>query len=147
MRFANLPLQLGLCLAVLLGLNLLAAEPAKEKPAEPPLVKKILKVDFAIQESLPPNLVVTATGEVNTGGYDKDKVTLTRVVYVTPPADGMQEYHLRAVTPEGIVTQVISKVEGRDTWKDYLKEAPWIKGVRVLGMGKGIVEKKFAEAK
>lgn len=143
MRFAPLQLQLGLCLSALLGLNLQAAEPAADKPAEAPLLKKILKVDLKIQTSKPPNLLVTATGEVNTGGYEKDKVTLTRVVYVTPPADGIQEYELRAVRPDGIVIQVISEVQASDTWQDYRKEAPWIKGVRVLGVGKGIVVKMF----
>jgi hypothetical protein len=108
---------------------------------------KILRVDFSIEESNPPNLVVTAVGQVPTGGYDPKKVTLQRVAYVAPPADGIQDYKLTAVKPTGIVTQVISEVSGKDRWKGYTKEAPWLKGVRVHGVGDGIVVKMLPKSR
>ncbi len=107
--------------------------------ADPVTVKTILKVEFAIQEINPPNLVVTATGQVPTGGWSGAK--LTRKKYDTPPADGIQDYTLTAVAPTGIVTQALSKVEARDTWSRYTVEAPWLKGVRIHGADKGVVVK------
>jgi hypothetical protein len=102
------------------------------------VVATILDVEFGIQKSLPPNLVVTAIGEVPTGGYGEP--LLTRVVYSKPPADGIQDYVLTAVKPTGFVTQVISKVEASNTWKAYSEEAPWLKGVRIHGVGDGVKE-------
>jgi hypothetical protein len=45
---------------------------------------------------------------------------------VTPPADGIQDYILTAIKPDGIVTQQISNVTAKDTWKAYTKDAPWL---------------------
>jgi hypothetical protein len=131
---------LGLALAALPQAGSRAADKAKLVT-----VKTILEVTYAIQESEPPNLVVTAVGQVNSGEY-KD-VKLTRVKYTKPPKDGIQEYVLSAVPPSGAAIQVISKVTATDTWKAYKKEAPWIKGIRVKGAGDGVVVKKFARGK
>ncbi len=114
-----------------------AAEPG------PQIVAKITQVDLAEQEINPPNLKVTATGEVNTGGYSKTR--LVRAVYVQPPEDGIQDYFLMSVPPEGPAIQVISSVSASDTWKGYKQEAPWIKGIRVHGSGEGIVVKPLRE--
>ena len=128
----------GLAAAAVLGLSdPTAGQDAKK--AEPKTVATIVKVELAIQEIAPPNLVVTATGEVPTGGWSGAK--LTRKTYVTPPKDGIQDYTLTAVPPDGVAAQVISTVKASDTWKAYTKEAPWLKGVRVHGEGKGVVVK------
>lgn len=103
----------------------------------PKIVKTILKVDYLIQESSPPNLVVTAVGQVNTGGFTRP--TLVRVLYATPPADGIQDYVLFAVPPSGPATQVISQVKASDTWNRYTESAPWLKGVRVHGVDDDVV--------
>lgn len=113
--------------------SLQAAEPG------PQVVAKITQVDVAEQEINPPNLKVTATGEVNTGGYSKTR--LVRAVYVQPPEDGIQDYFLMSVPPDGPAIQVISAVSATDTWKSYKTEAPWLKGIRVHGSGAGIVVK------
>lgn len=133
-------------LACILGLGLLlpmaqTSSFAQEEDAkkEPRIVKKILKVDFAIQEIAPPNLVVTVIGQVPTGGYQKAR--LVRVQYATPPEDGIQDYVLLAVPPSGLATQVISEVKAADTWKGYPKEAPWLKGIRVHGVDDGVVKR------
>ena len=122
-----------------------AEKPGGKKPAQAPVVKKILEVQYAEQEIEPPNLVVTAVGQVPTAGY-RD-VQLVRVRYTTPPKDGIQDYYLRAMPPSGIAAQVISKVKASDTWKAYRKEAPWIKGVRVHGVDGGVVVKMFSPGK
>ena len=122
-------------------------KPTADKKPGPQTVKKILDVKYAIQTINPPNLVVTAEGQVSTGGFDKDKVQLLRVIYAVPPADGIQDYFLVAVPPSGPVTQVISTVTATDTWKGYTKEAPWLKGIRVHGIEDGIVVKMIAVQK
>ncbi|MBM3997920.1 MAG: hypothetical protein FJ297_00005 [Planctomycetes bacterium] len=138
------------CLAVggfLLSSDIAAGEDKEkgEMKAEPRIVKKILKVEYVEEEINPPNLVVTVTGEVPTGGFNKAK--LVRVTYVTPPEDGIQDYILFAVPPTGPVIQVISQVEAKDTWKGYTKEGPWIKGLRVHGVDDGVVVKLFSKPK
>ena len=113
------------------------------QPKEPPLVKKITKIEFQVQEKDPPNLLVTVVGEVPSGGYTN--VKLVRVKHKEPPKDGIQEYRLVAEPPSGPAIQVISEVKASDTWVDVSKHAPWLKGVRVLGEGDGIKVKKVNE--
>jgi hypothetical protein len=106
-----------------------------EEPARKEIVKKILDVELAVQESEPPGLTVTATGEVPTNGWKN--AVLVRVVYDKPPADGIQDYILFADRPSGVVAEVISRVVAKNTWKGYKKQAPWLKGVRVHGFDGG----------
>jgi hypothetical protein len=82
-----------------------------------------------------PQFVVTATTTVPTGGY---KAELRRVTYVKQPDDGIQDYELYLTKPAGIVIQVISEVKASDSLP---AEAAWMKGVRVHGVGDGVVEK------
>lgn len=125
-----------LCLAVVA----LAADDPK---AAPKLVNRITNVD--LKEEKGAALVVTATGEVPTGGYTK--TSLQRVVYVTLPKDGIQDYKLMSTPPDGPAIQVISSVTAADTWKDFRKEAPWLKGVRIHGAGDGVMVKMLPEKK
>lgn len=137
------------CLAVVVTLHSsgLAAgdKDNSQKESESQIVKNILKVEYKVQKSYPPNLVVTAIGEVPTGGFDK--VKLVRATYATPPKDGIQDYTLFAEPPSGPAIQVISQVEATDRWKGYNKEAPWIKGIRVHGVDGGVVVKMFPKPK
>lgn len=110
--------------------------------SQSPVVAKILDVAYVEQEINPPNLVVTATGEVPTAGYSK--ATLERVTYVAPPADGIQDYFLRATPPSGVAAQVVSRVKASNTWKGYRENAPWIKGIRVHGADEGVMVKMFS---
>lgn len=103
-------------------------------------VPVIKKVEYAIQTSLPPNLLITAHGEVPTTGWSN--VQLLRRVYVTPPSDGIWEYDLFALPPSGPAAQVITKVQASNTWKDYDQS---IKGVRIYGVGKGVKEIKIGK--
>src|SRR5690606_25990055 len=80
-------------------------------------------------------LVITAVGEVPTAGYSQP--TLVKVTYIKAPEDGMQDYYLMAVPPDGPSAQVISQIVARDT----LPSVPaWMKGVRVHGVGEGVKE-------
>lgn len=116
---------------------------AQDRKSEPRIVGKILAVDYVEEEIKPPNLIVTATGEVPTAGFTKP--TLVRAVYVTPPADGIQDYFLMAVPPSGPAATVVSQVKASDKWKAFKVEAPWIKGVRVHGVGDGVMLKVFSK--
>jgi hypothetical protein len=126
--------------AVLIAMGglLAASMAAADEPARKEIVKKILDVELAVQESEPPGLTVMATGEVPTSGWEN--AVLVRVVYDKPPADGIQDYILFADRPSGVVAQVISRVVAKNTWKGYKKQAPWLKGVRIHGSGGGVVK-------
>lgn len=105
-------------------------------------VKEVLEVKYEVLESAPPILAVTATGQVPTGGWTGAK--LTRRDYEKPPKDGIYEYDLTAVPPDGIATQVLSKVTATDKWKDPPKD---MKGIKVYGVGDGVKTIKFGEKK
>jgi hypothetical protein len=106
-------------------------------------VGKIISVEYAIEESEPPNLVVEAVGQVPTNGFKNPQ--LVRVVYVTPPADGIQDYVFYAEPPTGISLPALTPIKAANKWKAYGKEAPWLKGLRVHGIGDGIVVKMLSE--
>lgn len=53
---------------------------------------------------------------------------LSRYEYVTPPADGIQEYDFVAVPPSGIVDQTLTPIRAVDTVSPIPE---WCKGVRV----------------
>lgn len=128
MKLFNVLMLLGL--ASFVTVTSLAAD-RKEKEAE--TVAKITDIKIEILKSNPPKLEVTATGEVPRTGY---KAELIRVVYVTPPADGIQDCTLKAKGPE-IGATVISLVSATDTYENF---PSWIKGVRVKGSGAGVVK-------
>jgi hypothetical protein len=126
--------------SVLLVLQSVSVAEDTKKP-QPQIVGRILKVDYTLQKKMPPNLLVTAVGQVPTGGYTR--VQLVRVIYVAPPEDGIQDYILFAVPPSGPAAQVISEVEATNRWEAYEREARWIKGFRVHGVGDGVTLRMF----
>ncbi len=73
-------------------------------------------------------LTVTAVGQVPTGGWKDAKLTPRKTK--DAPKDGIYEFDLTAVRPDGIVTQVISKVTAKYTWENPPAD---IKGVKVYG--------------
>ncbi len=109
------------------------------KDIRPAHVKTILNVEYAIEESNPPTLVVTAVGQVPTLGW-KD-AELIRRVYVAPPADGIWDYDLYAVPPAGLALQALSVVRADDRWVGFDRGS--VKGVRVHGEGAGVKEVRF----
>ena len=103
-----------------------------DKPKSPPVpaarpVSRITSVQCAIDKSNSPNLTVTAVGEVPTLGWTKP--SLTRVVYVQFPPDGIWDYNFTAIPPTGPVPSVISPVQAADCWKGY--PTGKLKGIRI----------------
>ena len=111
---------------------------AEEKPQKPAaqIAKKINEVTVEFTKGDKPELVVTASTTVPTGGY---KAELIRVTYVKQPDDGIQDYELYLTKPDGFVIQVISEVKASNSMP--AESAAWMKGVRVRGEGAGIVVK------
>jgi len=105
---------------------------------EPELVTEIVDVDVVFMTSQPPGLYVTAKGQVPMLGFSEP--SLSRVRYIVPPADGFQEYRLLATPPEESSGQEIEVVEASNAWPRFEEEAPWIRGVRILGEGTGVRE-------
>jgi len=130
--------------ALVAALLLSTTLPAQEKGKEVIKLKRVAQitdVTFELQTSEPPNLVVTASGNVPTGGWTE--VQLLRREYEKEPADGIYEYDLLAKPPDGIATQVISKVKATDVWEKV--DAKKIKGIRVYGLGKGVKTVKVGQ--
>ena len=92
----------------------------------PTLVREVTGVSISILEKEPPILVVQAVGNVPTGGWSHPG--LSRVVYIVPPADGIQDYEFMATPPSGPAIEVISEVVAEDSWDN---PPDWVKGVRV----------------
>ncbi|MCA9003885.1 MAG: hypothetical protein KDA70_01330 [Planctomycetaceae bacterium] len=113
---------------------------ASDPQVEPETVKKIKKVATQVLTTNPPQLVVTVSGEVPSGGFTD--VKLVRVSYRNPPQDGIQDYYLKAVAPTQPAIAVISEVKATDTWKGM---PFWVKGIRVHGVDDGVKEVLFKE--
>lgn len=100
---------------------------AQQKPRTV-LVHDVTSVDLTFEKSNPPNALVKAKGRVMTGGYTKPRLSL--VIYVQPPADGIQDLRFEIDAPNGVVPQVITEVE---TPVLKIQSIPkWFKGVRVI---------------
>jgi hypothetical protein len=118
-------------------------KPDGDAPKEPDVseaknVPTVLNVKCVIQ-SAQRQLIVTAEGEVPTGGWTSP--VLKRRVHVTPPADSIWEYDFVATPPSGMATQVMTPISAEDTWPDY--PAQQIVGVRIYGEGGGIKEMRL----
>ena len=134
-------------LSCLIGfLAAIAVSGAAEPPPkiEPQLAKKINTVEYDFQKSDPPQFVVTASTTVPTGGY---KAELKRVTYAMQPKDGIQDYNLYLIKPDGFVTQVISEVKASDGWQTDRENLAWLKGVRIHGESEGVVVKMIEQKK
>jgi hypothetical protein len=88
-------------------------------------IYRVDSVYIAINKSNPPQLQISASGEVSSGGWKAP--ALVPRIYVTPPADGIQDLDFVATPPSGIAVQVILPVAGDVT----ITLVPWILGVRV----------------
>jgi hypothetical protein len=69
---------------------------------------------------------VFATDKTRTSGWKNP--SLDPVMYITPPADGIQEFNFRATPPSGISLQVLTPIAAEYTWPNPPK---WLRGVRV----------------
>lgn len=115
--------------------------PKEPQVSEAKTVPTILTVKCAILKSAPPQLTVTAEGEVPTGGWTSPR--LNRRVYITAPADSIVEYDFIAIPPSGMATQVLTRISAEDTWPEY--PAQDIVGVRIYGEDGGIKQMRLTE--
>lgn len=90
-------------------------------------VYEVKSVDLQLKESLPPFVLVKASGTVRTGGWTNAR--LEPAIYITPPLDGIQDLNFVADEPTGPSTDGIEKV---DAELDMGRVADWMRGVRVL---------------
>jgi len=101
-------------------------------------VGTILKVAYAFEKSNPPNLAVTAVGQVTEGWTG---VCLVRRCYVIPPSDGIWEYDLLGFQPVEGQSERPVEVSATDRWEQFAE--PNVIGVRVYGEGAGLKEVRF----
>ncbi|OED49252.1 hypothetical protein AB838_07785 [Rhodobacteraceae bacterium (ex Bugula neritina AB1)] len=84
-------------------------------------------LDITLFRTIPARLFVRAGGEVNSSGWSNG--VLVPRVYVTPPADCIQEFDFLAAAPSGAVFWALSPILG----EGWLEELPdWAIGIRVI---------------
>lgn len=98
---------------------------------------KILDVTLSIEESDPPNLVVSVTGEAPTDGWEAH---LNQHYYFRPPADGMWGFDLVGIAPVATKPPKKMKITTKYRWMAY--PAKDVKGVIVNGADGSVVKKR-----
>ena len=88
-------------------------------------IPSVTAVNYSISKSNPPIYTICAAGIVPTSGWGGGQ--LLPAVYVTPPADGIQDFEFVALAPTGDVLQVESPIAA--SWTGGLPN--WANGVRV----------------
>ncbi len=73
-------------------------------------VYSVKEGNFALLKKNPPDIVVTAMGQVATSGWRNGH--LTPWLYVRPPQDGIQDFDFVAEKPTGIVLQALQDIAG-----------------------------------
>ena len=120
---------LALTTTALLGFAALASRDvfAQPKPKSV-LIYQVISVDLSFDKKDPPNALVKAKGNARSSGYTNPR--LEAVIYVTPPADGIQDLQFMVDAPTGVDKPVITPLE-----TPIFRIAPipkWFKGVRVI---------------
>lgn len=85
------------------------------------------RLNFPPIPSLGGRILVFAMGEVPTSGWSRPR--LAQRFYVTPPADGIQEFDFLAEPPSGIVAQVVLPIAAQGIFSC----PDWMTGIRVIG--------------
>jgi hypothetical protein len=107
------------------------------------LVSSVTDVDIGYMKSMPPIPFIEAKGIVPTSGWRN--AHLSPVQYVTPPADGIQDFEFVAEPPEGLVLQVETSVY---TPLIVLEDKPdWMVGVRIKAQNSEITRHFIEPAK
>lgn len=89
------------------------------------LINKVETVYLAINKMYPPQLYVSAAGEVSSSGWKSAE--LAPRLYLTPPADGVQDIDFLATRPSNINLPMLLPITGDIS----LTLVEWLKGVRV----------------
>ncbi|MFN3652390.1 MAG: hypothetical protein ACK47B_22670 [Armatimonadota bacterium] len=90
-------------------------------------VYEVTKVELALRRTNPPTLDIRAKGRVRTLNWSDPE--LARRIYITPPADGIQEFDFVAAPPTGPTGPTVSPV---DAVAEMLDLPSWLVGVRVI---------------
>ena len=88
-------------------------------------VYSVQTINYHINKSNPPQLVVHALGQVNSTGWTSG--TLIPWVYIDQPSDGIMDFDFVATRPSGVVLWMLSPIDGSNT----ITMEQWIKGVRI----------------
>ena len=99
-------------------------------------------VEVTLLKSNPPQLAITAIGQVSSGGWKNG--TLEPRYYIVPPADGIQDFDFVATPPFfSEAVQVMLPI----TAYHVIEQIPdWLLGVRIHAKTNN-VEAKLSEAK
>ncbi|MCS6866461.1 MAG: hypothetical protein RMJ56_04805 [Gemmataceae bacterium] len=125
--------RVALVASVAFALTLTAAVGQdRDEPKKGELLKTVISASHEFTKDKK-KLTLTAVGQVPTGGWTGAKLTPRKTT--TPPKDGIYEFDLTAIRPDGIVTQALSKVTAKYEWENPPAD---IKGVRIYGAGDGI---------
>ena len=89
-------------------------------------VFEVTSVSHALTKSMPPGLIVVASGNVSSSGWSNGR--LIPYVYVMPPSDGIWDFDFVATAPKGIALTVISPMSAQTMIHPM---PPWCQGVRV----------------
>lgn len=96
-------------------------------------VMEVTDVKLSINKSSPPQLALYAEGKVPTSGWSNP--TLSPVVYVTTPADLIQDFEFCAQEPAGPVLEIVSPIAATLIAEmdvaNYWGQGKPLKGVRI----------------
>jgi hypothetical protein len=109
----------------------IAQKPEKDEKAKGELLKTVISANAEFDKEKKA-LTITAVGQVPTGGWKGAK--LTRKETKEAPKDGIYEFELTAIRPDGIVTQALSKVTAMEKWENPSAD---LKQIKILGVGEG----------
>ena len=93
------------------------------------LVREVSCIDLTLEKGSAPKAIIKAKGKVVTAGHTNPR--LLQVLYVMPPADGIQDFdfYVDPPPPSTVVAQVIADIETPPLRLEHIP--PWMKGVRV----------------
>jgi hypothetical protein len=101
--------------SLLLALGLAACQPSASAPAGPAAAREVLwEVTGATGEVVGQDLVMTVAAVTTTPGWSD--LALEPVVYIQAPPDGIYDWTLYGMPPDGMVAQVLSPVTLTVTW-------------------------------
>lgn len=99
-------------------------------------------VSLEIQKTNPPNLIISADGIVNSGGWKNGQ--LVPFIYIAPPVNGIYEFDFIADRPTGMVTQALTPIKAEFTWEDFPLE---LNGVKIYSSDNDLVTRLDSESK
>lgn len=103
---------------------------------------ELVDVDYTLQSNrFVKTVTVVAIGDLSASEFENP--VLDRVVYSTPPTDGVQEYRLLVTPIDKPARCPKHRVIASDSWYAYDKTDPWIKGIRVYGADTISITKMF----